>query len=282
MSATVAARSGSRFLTAATRTPALLIGAGMLALIVLAATLAPVLATHDPAAQDLAGGLLPPSPEHWLGTDQLGRDVYSRMLFAARTDLAIAGVAVVVPFVVGTTLGLLAGVLGGWVEWIVMRLTDVVVAFPFTVIAIAIAFAVGSGATGIVVAVAWIGWVVFARVVRGSARGLRDAGWLAAARGLGYSRARILFGHVLPNVMPQVIVVLMTELVVIMVAVVTFGYLGIGVPPPTPDWGTMIAEGQAFVTSKWWVPVIPGLAVVTTGVALSLVGDGLSDVWRVK
>ena len=271
-----------RFLGKARRTPAFLVGVGMLALIITAAILAPVLATHDPAAQDLAAILQPPGPEHWLGTDQLGRDVYSRMLFAARTDLSIAGIAVIIPLVVGVTLGLLAGWAGGWIDWVVMRLTDTVVAFPFMVIAISIAFAVGAGATGIIAAVAYIGWVVFARVVRGSARQLRDSGWLAAARGLGYSGPRILFRHLLPNVMPQAIVVLMTELVVIMVAVVTFGYLGLGVPPPTPDWGTMIAEGQSFATTKWWIPVIPGLAVVYCGVGLSLTGDGRSDIWRVK
>ena len=271
-----------RFLARAKRSPTLLVGAGMLTLIIAAAILAPVLATHDPSQQNLAAILQPPSGTNWLGTDQLGRDVYSRTLFAARTDLSIAGIAVVTPFVVGVTLGLIAGAVGGWVDWIVMRLTDTVVAFPFTVIAISISFAVGAGATGIVVAVAYIGWVVFARVVRGSALRMRDAGWLAAARGLGYSPWRILVRHLLPNVMPQAIVVLMTELVVIMVAVVTFGYLGLGVPPPTPDWGTMISEGQAFVTTKWWIPVIPGLAVVTCGVALSLTGDGLADVWKVR
>jgi len=271
-----------RFLRRARRTPTLLVGVGMLTIVVLAAILAPVLATHDPAQQDLAAILQPPGAEHWLGTDQLGRDVYSRMLFAARVDLSIAGIAVIAPFVVGVTLGLIAGSVGGWIDWIVMRLTDTVVAFPFTVIAISIAFAVGAGATGIIVAVAYIGWVVFARVVRGSALRMRESGWLAAARGLGYSRARILFRHLLPNVMPQAIVVLMTELVVIMVAVVTFGYLGLGVPPPTPDWGTMIAEGQSFATTKWWIPVIPGLAVVSTGISLSLIGDGLSDVWKVR
>jgi peptide/nickel transport system permease protein len=269
-----------RFFRRARRAPSLIAGTALLIVIIGSAVLAPVLATHDPAQQDLTGILLAPSAEHWLGTDQLGRDVWSRMLFAGRTDLSIATLAVIVPFVVGTSLGLLAGAIGGWVDWIVMRLTDTVIAFPFYVIVISIVFAVGAGTTGIFVAVALVGWITFARVVRGSARAVRDAGWLAAARGLGLSPVRVLTRHLLPNVMPQAIVVLMTEIVLIMVAVVTLGYLGLGVQPPTPDWGNMIADGQAFVTTKWWISVIPGVAVVTTGVAFSLVGDGLSDVWR--
>lgn len=266
----------------ALRTPALVAGCVMLLVLIAIAVFAPVLATHDPVQQNLTEGLLPPSSDHWLGTDQLGRDVYSRMLLAARTDLSIAGLAVIIPFVLGLTLGIVAGYVGGWVDWVVLRLTDTVAAFPFYIIVISVVFAVGAGEAGIYLAFALVGWVTFARVVRGSARTYRDAGWLAAARGLGYSPPRVIFRHLLPNVLPQAVVVLMTELVLIMVAIVTLGYLGLGVQPPTPDWGTMIAEGQAFVTTKWWIPVIPGLAVIYCGITFSLIGDGLSDLWRVR
>lgn len=270
------------FLRRAVRTPAFVAGAIMVLLLIAVAVFAPVLATHDPVQQSLTESLRPPSSAHWLGTDQLGRDVYSRMLFAARTDLSIAGLAVIIPFTVGLSLGVIAGYLGGWVDWVVLRLTDTVAAFPFYIIVISVVFAVGEGESGIYLAFALVGWVTFARVVRGSARTYRDAGWLAAARGLGYSPPRVIFRHLLPNVLPQAVVVLMTEIVLIMVAIVTLGYLGLGVQPPTPDWGTMIAEGQAFVTTKWWIPVIPGLAVIYSGIAFSLLGDGLSDVWRVR
>ncbi len=270
------------FLRRALRTPALVIGTVMVLLLIGVAVFAPLLATHDPVQQSLTESLLPPSSAHWLGTDQLGRDVYSRMLFAARTDLSIAGLAVIIPFTVGLSLGVIAGYIGGWVDWIVLRLTDTVAAFPFYIIVISVVFAVGAGPTGIYLAFALVGWVTFARVVRGTARTYRDAGWLAASRGLGYSPGRVIFRHLLPNVLPQAVVVLMTEIVLIMVAIVTLGYLGLGVQPPTPDWGTMIAEGQAFVTTKWWIPVIPGLAVIYSGIAFSLIGDGLSDVWRVR
>jgi len=266
----------------AAASPTLIAGALLCGLLVVVAILAPVLAPYDPSAQNLTGGLLPPSPEHWFGTDQLGRDILSRMLFAAQVDLRIAVLAAATPFVVGVALGLVAGYVGGWVDAVVGRLVDTVIAFPFYVIVIALVFALGAGETGIYVAFALVGWVGYARVVRGVTRSLRGAGWVEAARGGGLGRARVLWRHVLPHVLPQAVVLLMTEILLIMVAVVTLGYLGLGVQPPTPDWGAMIADGQAFVTTKWWISAIPGLAVVSTGVALSLVGDGLADAWRVK
>ncbi len=225
------------FLRRAVRTPALVAGAIMLLILVGVAIFAPVLATHDPVQQSLTESLLPPSAAHWLGTDQLGRDVYSRMLFAARTDLSIAGLAVIIPFTLGLTLGIVAGYRGGWIDWVVVRLTDTVAAFPFYIIVISVVFAVGAGPGGIFFAFALVGWVTFARVVRGTARTFRDAGWLAAARGLGYSPPRVIVRHLLPNVLPQAVVVLMTEIVLIMVAIVTLGYLGLGVQPPTPIGG---------------------------------------------
>jgi peptide/nickel transport system permease protein len=241
-----------------------------------------VLAPYDPADQNLTGGLLPPSPEHWFGTDQLGRDILSRMLFAARTGLTIAVGAAVVPFVIGVLLGVVAGYFGTWVDYVVGRIVDTVIAFPFYVILVALAFALGAGPTGIFIAFALVGWVGYARVVRTASRTLRASGWVEAARGGGLSHGRILLRHLLPNVLPQAIVLLMTEIVLILVAVVTLGYLGLGVQPPTPDWGTMIADGQSFITTKWWLSALPGLGVIYTGIALSLLGDGLADAWRVR
>ena len=274
-------RPGS-FVRRATATPALLAGLVMTTVLVLIAVLAPVLATHDPAQQNLTGILLGPTAENWFGTDQLGRDIYSRLIFAARTDLTLAGLAVITPFVVGVSLGLISGYFGGWVDWIVSRITETVIAFPFYIIIIVIVFAVGVGQSGIVAAFTLVGWVAFARVVRASTRTLVGSEWVSAARGLGLPHARILVRHLLPNVLPQAVVILMTEIVLVMVAIVTLGYLGLGVQPPTADWGTMIAEGQPFMLTKWWLSVVPGLAVVYSGIALSLVGDGLADVWRVK
>ncbi len=266
-----------------TRLPrTLVVGLVLAALLVAVALLAPLLAPFDPAEQNLTGGLLPPSAEHLFGTDQLGRDILSRMLWAARTDLSIALLAAATPFVTGLLLGLASGYFGGRLDYVVGRVVDTVIAFPFYVILVAIAFAVGRGPKGILVAFALVGWVGYARVVRTATRTLRASGWVEAARGGGLSHARVVLRHLLPNVLPQAVVLLMTEIVLIMVAVVTLGYLGLGVQPPTPDWGTMISDGQPFVTTKWWISTLPGLGVVYTGIALSLVGDGLADVWRVR
>ena len=265
----------------ARNSPAFIAGVILTALIVGVAVAAPLLAPHSPTEQQLTGGLLPPSAEHWFGTDQLGRDVLSRVLYAARVDLGIAALAALAPFVIGVTVGLLSGYFGGAVDWVASRVTDTVIAFPFYVIVIALVFALGAGAGGIVVAFALVGWVGYARVLRAMTSALRDSGWVRSARGGGLSHARVLLRHVLPNVLPQAIVLLATEIVLIMVAIVTLGYLGLGIRPPTPDWGTMIADAQQFITTQWWLAAIPGFAVVLTGVALSLLGDGIGDVLRV-
>jgi peptide/nickel transport system permease protein len=280
---TAAAATAAPAVRARTRLPrTLVIGLVLATLLAAAAVLAPLLAPYDPAAQNLTGGLLPPSSAHVFGTDQLGRDIASRMLWAARTDLSLAVLAAAAPFVTGVLLGLLSGYFGGWLDYVIGRVVDTVIAFPFYVILVAIAFAVGRGPKGILVAFALVGWVGYARVVRTATRTLRASGWVEAARGGGLSHGRVVLRHLLPNVLPQAVVLLMTEIVLIMVAVVTLGFLGLGVQPPTPDWGTMISDGQAFITTKWWISTLPGLGVVYTGLALSLVGDGLADVWRVR
>lgn len=277
------ARTGRQsFWTRAARSPTLIAGAIMFGLLVLASALAPGLATHDPAEQNLTGGLLAPSLDHFFGTDQLGRDIYSRMLFAGQTDLRIALLTAITPFVTGVIVGLASGYFGGWFDFVIGRIVDTVIAFPFYVIVISIVFAVGAGDGGIYVAFALVGWVGYARVVRSTTRAMKTSGWVASARGGGLSHTRVLLRHLLPNVLPQAVVLLAAEIVAIMVAVVTLGYLGLGIQPPTPDWGTMISDGQSFVTTKWWISTIPGLAVIYTGISLSLLGDGLGDAWRVK
>ncbi|AZI57537.1 ABC transporter permease [Nakamurella antarctica] len=265
------------------RTPAFVAGLVMTVTVVLAAVFAPLLSGSNPRQQNLSGGLLPPfSPGHLLGTDQLGRDILSRLLFAARTDLAVAGIAVITPFVVGVLVGTLAGYCRGWVDWIISRIVETVVAFPFYVIVIAVVFAVGAGERGIYVALALVGWVTYARVLRGTTGALRNSEWVIAARGGGLSHPRIVLRHILPNTITQAVVLLMSDMIFVIVAVVTLSYLGLGISPPVPDWGTMINDGQAFVATKWWICAIPGAAVVFTGIGLSLLGDGISDVWRVK
>lgn len=263
-------------------TPALLAGCIMMGLLAAVAVFAPFLTPYGPTEQNMSATLQGPSWAHWLGTDQLGRDLFTRLIYAARTDLKIMVLAQIIPFCTGVFLGMLAGYYGRWVNTVITLLTDTLIAFPFYLIVIIVAFASGTGQKGIYITFALVGWIVYARVVKGLTATFRKQEWIAAARTLGLPDRHILFRHLLPNVMPQAIIVLMTDMAVLLVAIVTLGYLGIGIAPPTPDWGTMISDGRPFIATKWWLSALPGLAVVYTGIALSLIGDGLADKWRRK
>jgi len=264
------------------KTPTLLVGSVMFAVLIILAVIIPWVSPYDPSEQNLSAFLQPPSAEHWLGTDQLGRDLFTRLIYAARTDLSIMVLAEIVPFCLGVFLGMLAGYYGKWIDKVISLVTDTLIAFPFYLIVIIVAFASGAGERGIYITFMLVGWIVFARVVRGLSASYRKQEWIASAQTLGLPGIRIILRHLLPNVLPQAIVVLMTDMVGLLVAIVTLGYLGIGIAPPTPDWGTMISDGQSFITTAWWLSAVPGFAVVYTGIALSLVGDGLADVWRKK
>ncbi len=238
----------------ARRSPALIAGAFLVTFMVAISVLAPFVAPYDPETQNLGGGLAAPSASHWFGTDQLGRDILSRVIWAGRTDLRIAVLAAIIPFITGLVVGLVSGYAGGRIDWVIGRIVDTFVAFPFYVLIIAIVFAVGTGENGIFIAYALVGWISSARVIRAKTKALCREGWVGAAYGGGLSHPRVVARHLLPNVLPQAVVLLMTEILLIMVAVVTLGYLGLGVQPPTPDWGTMISDGQLFLATKWWIP----------------------------
>ena len=258
----------------------LVLGLGITGLIVAAALAAPLLTSYDPVAQDLQSPLLPPGGAHLLGTDQLGRDVWARLLFGARTDLRVGFLAVLFPFVLGTFLGCLAGYFGGWVDTIVMRAVDIVVAFPFYVLIIALVFVLGPGARSIYIAITLVGWVSYTRIIRGELLIAKRQEYVLAAQSGGLSGPRVIVVHLLPNVISQAVVFAMSDIVLDILAIVTLGYLGLGIPPPTADWGSMIAQGQDFITTNWQLATIPGLAVVVTGLGLSLIGDGLADLLR--
>lgn len=262
------------------RTPTLVAGLTVIGIIVAMALLAPLLSSHDPVRQDLSATLLGPSSSHPLGTDQLGRDVWARLLYGARVDLRVAFLAVLFPFCIGTVLGCLAGYYGRWIDTVIMRLVDVVVAFPFYVLIIALVFALGPGVRSIYIAITMVGWVSYARIVRGEILVAKRQDYVAAAQSAGFSNLRVIARHLLPNVITQAVVFAMSDIVLDILAIVTLGYLGLGVPPPTPDWGSMISEGQTFLTTHWQLSTIPGIAVVVTGLGLSLLGDGLADLLR--
>jgi len=249
-------------------------GLALLGALVLAALFAPLLTSWDPIEQDLSRSLQDPGNGHLLGTDQLGRDVFARLLYGARTDLRVGALAVLFPFLIGGALGLVAGWRGGWFDLILMRVVDIVVAIPFFILVIALVFALGSGTRSIYIAITLVGWVAYARIVRGEVLVAKEQEYALAARASGLPTYRILLRHLLPNVVLQAFVFSMSDIVLSILAIVTLGYLGLGVPQPTPDWGSMIQEGQAFIFTKWYLAAVPGLAVVITGLALALIADG--------
>jgi peptide/nickel transport system permease protein len=262
------------------RTPSFVGGVSILGTIVLLAIFAPLVTNHDPTQQDLLNTLQGPSWNHLVGTDDLGRDVWSRLVYGARTDLRVAFLAVLFPFVIGTLIGLLSGYYGGIVDTLTNWLVNIVVAFPFYVLIIALVFVLGPGARSIYIAITIVGWVSYARIVRGEVIVAKRREYVLAARTAGLSDARILFRHLLPNVVTQAIVFAMSDIVLDILAIVTLGYLGLGIQPPTPDWGSMIAGGQSFLTTRWELATLPGVAVVITALGLSLLADGLADLLR--
>jgi len=262
------------------RTPSFVAGVSILGAIVVLALLAPLASWHDPVQQNLLQILQGPSWSHPLGTDELGRDVWARLLYGARTDLRVAFLAVLFPFAIGTTVGLLAGYFGGWVDTVSNWFVNVVVAFPFYVLIIALVFALGSGTRNIYIAITIVGWVSYTRIVRGEVLVAKRREYVLAARAGGLSDVRIIGRHLLPNVVTQAIVFAMSDIVLDILAIVTLGYLGLGVQPPTADWGRMIADGQTYLTTHWELSTIPGVAVVITALGLSLLADGLADLLR--
>ena len=277
---TAAAPAAAKRRRGRVRNPALVVGGALTAIIVLVALFAPLIAPFDPIKQSLEETLQGPSGHHLLGTDQLGRDVFSRLIYGARVDLRVGLLAVLLPFVIGTVLGALAGYFGRWVDVVVGRLIDIVVAFPFYVLIIALVFVLGSGERSIYIAITAVGWVSYARIVRSQILVARQQDWVVAAQSGGLSAPRIIVRHLMPNVISQAIVYAMSDIVQDILAIVTLSYLGLGIQPPTPDWGSMIAQGQDFLTTHWQLSTVPGLAVVVVGIALSLLGDGLADALR--
>ena len=267
----------SRSLKAWYRNGTLVTGLVIVGLLVLAAVFAPLLTPYDPIKQDLQNALLSPSADHWLGTDKYGRDVLTRLLYGARVDLRIGFLAVLIPFVVGSVLGALAGYFGGWFDAIVMRVVDVFFAFPFYVLVIVLVFVFGSGEKSIYLAIAAVSWVAYAKIMRGELLVAKKQDYVVAARLGGMSHSRILVRHIAPNVMSQALIYAMSDIVMDILAIVTLGYLGLGIAPPTAEWGSMILDGQEFITTQWLQATIPGLAVVVTSLGLSLLGDGMSD-----
>ena len=263
---------------------AALLGLLVVLLVVFGALFAPLLAPHDPTEQDLSKRLLPPSWQEGgetsfvLGCDPLGRDILSRIIYGARISLIVGLLAVLVRGTGGVLLGLLSGYYGGWIESLLMRLGDVQLALPFLVLALAIMSVLGPGLRNVIGVLGITGWIFYARVVRSEVLSLREREFVQAARLVGARNLRILVRHILPNVSASVIVIATLDIAQMIILEASLSYLGMGVQPPTPSWGGMVAAGRDYLSTQWWVSTFPGLAIFITVMAINLVGDWLRDV----
>lgn len=244
---------------------------------VVAALAAPWVAPFDPIAQDLSATLQPPGGSHWLGTDNFGRDVLSRIIWSARIDLQMGVFGVLFPFLIGTTIGALSGYAGGLIDTLLMRLLDVTMSFPFFVLIIAIVATLGPGLISFFIALALVGWVSYARLIRAQFLVMKEADFVLAARCLGYGHARIVFRHILPNAIMPAVVFSMSDAVIDILLGSSLSYLGLGIQPPTAEWGVMIAEGQTFIASAWWISFFPGLAIICLAIGFSMLADGFAE-----
>jgi peptide/nickel transport system permease protein len=258
-----------------------MVGALIFGVMLLAMALTP-LSPYDPISVELRAALQPPNASHWLGTDNLGRDLLTRILAAGWIDLQIALVCVALPFALGSVIGAISGYVGGRTDAAVMRIVDILWAFPFYVLVVAIVGSLGPGIGNMYLAFTLVVWISFARIVRGEVLVIKRAEYVLAARLLGFSHRRIILRHVLPNVITPAIIYAMADVVLTILAVTSLSFLGLGIQPPTPEWGLMIAEGRNFIFDAWWISTFPGLAIILVGIAFTLLGDGLDDLLRPK
>ena len=253
------------------------IGIFLLVIIVFAGLFAPFLTPYDPYFQDYNAILLPPSLDHFFGTDNYGRDVFTRVLYGTRLDLQIGFYTTYVPLTYGLMIGAYAGYFGGALETAVMRLTDTAMAFPFLVLIIFILAILGPGIQNIYIAVFLVAWTMYARLARAEMLVEKNKDYIVAAQVLGFGTNRIILKHAMPNIITSSIIFSMFDFVLNILLVSGLSFLGLGVQPPTPEWGAMVAEGRDFILNAWWISTLPGLVIVLTGFTLCLLGDGLSE-----
>lgn len=233
---------------------------------------------YSPTEQDLFNRLAAPSMDHLMGTDQLGRDIFSRVLYGARISLRIAVLVVSITVIIGTAVGVTAGYLGGWVDEALMRLVDTLLAFPGLLLALVVAGILGPSLNNIMIALAIVGWTQYARVIRGETLSVKEKEYMKSAQLMGVSTPRLLIRHALPNVITPVVVLATMDLAYVILGTAGLSFLGLGAQPPTPEWGTMLASGRDYVTTAWWIVNFPGLAIMVLVLGFNLLGDGLRDV----
>ena len=249
---------------------------------IIIAIFASFISPFDPNTLYLDNTFQYPNLIHFFGTDNYGRDIFSRVIHGSRLDLQMAFIGVVFPFIIGNFIGLLSGYFGGIIDSIIMRLLEITMSFPFFVLVIAIVSILGPGLKSFYIALALVGWVSYARLSRSQVLIVKNLDYILAAKTLGYGNMRIIFSHMLPNSMTPSLVFSMTDAILVVLLGSALSYLGLGVQPPTAEWGVMIAEGQIFITSSWWMCLFPGLAIVLLALGFSLCADGLANMLNVK
>ena len=261
------------------RNPLTVAGLLIAVALIVMAVFAPLIAPHDPVAQDLSRRLLPPgTPGNWLGTDDFGRDIWSRIVFGSRITLYIVALVILTAPVVGLLIGTIAGYFGGWTDEILMRITDIFLAFPKLILALALVAVLGPGMENAVLAIALTSWPPYARVARAETLTVRNSDYIAAVKLQGAGAGRIIWGHVMPMCLPSVIVRVTLDMAGVILTAAGLGFLGLGVQPPLPEWGLMISAGRKFLFEQWWVATMPGLAIFIVSLGFNLLGDGLRDV----
>jgi peptide/nickel transport system permease protein len=263
----------------ALRQPAIGIGVVVMVVFLLAALLAPLIAPYDPLGQNISAGLRSPSAEYLFGTDKLGRDIFSRILYGARISLFVGVAVVVMSGVVGTLLGVLAGYIGGWADELLMRITDIFFAFPSLILAMAIAGALGPSLQNALIAISAATWPVYARLLRGQVLALREREFVLAARTVGVPEWQIIVRHLLPNMLAPLLVQGSFDMGGAITAVAGLSFIGFGAQPPTPEWGVMISDSRTYMATAWWIGTFPALAIMLVVGSFNLLGDGLRDLF---
>lgn len=267
-----------RLARALMRNPLAMVGLAIIVMLLLVAALAPWLAPYSPLEGNLQNRLQPPSAAHWMGTDELGRDIMSRVIFGARITLFIVLLVAVIAAPLGLMIGAVSGYFGGWVDRVLMSVTDIFLSMPRLILALAFVAALGPGIENAVIAIAITTWPVYARIARAETLTFRTAEFIAAAQMQGASHARIIARHVVPLCLSSTIVRVTLDMAGIILTAAGLGFLGLGAQPPLPEWGAMISRGRAFILDQWWVATMPGFAIVIVSLGFCLFGDGLRDV----
>lgn len=254
------------------------IGVILFGLVLLMAFFPSLFTKYDPYTQDIANALQAPSAQHLFGTDGYGRDLFARVVYGARVDLLIGFAAMIVPFILGSLVGLLAGYYGGIVDALVMRVQDIMTAFPFMILVIAIVTILGPNIRNLYIAVWLVGWRDYTKLVRSEVLSEKNMDYVQAAKVLGYSDMRIMLRHILPNAVGSAVVYAISDIMLCMLVGASLSFLGLGVQPPIPEWGAIITEGRQFIMNAWWICAFPGLALAVTGTSLSLLGESVSRI----